>query len=239
MSEVKGTIKNWDQKKGFGFVTPTQGNRDVFVHKTAFPRYSPDPLVGDQIVYILENDADGRPAAKSARFEAPKKSTQPKRKPVKRSTFSLLLALSTLSALLIGWFLGYVQAVLAVYIPVMSLLTFLIYARDKSKAQNDGWRTSERTLHVFGLIGGWPGAAFAQQWLRHKSNKASFRRVFWLTTILNLAALIWLHSQQGQVYSAPYFAEIERFALQLYDSLIPVVKSLWDMILQQISKVID
>lgn len=238
MAEVKGIIKNWEVSKGFGFVTSVQGDRDVFVHKTAFPRYSPDPQVGDKILYVIETDADDRPAAKSAKFVSPKKSIQSKRKPIKRSTFSLLLALSTLGALSTGWLLGYVQTVLAVYIPLMSLLTFLIYARDKSKAQNDGWRTSERTLHILGLIGGWPGAAFAQQWLRHKSHKLAFRRVFWFTTILNLAALIWLHSPQGQDYSAPHFAEIERFAQQQYDILLPLLKSLWDLILQQINSVL-
>jgi uncharacterized membrane protein YsdA (DUF1294 family)/cold shock CspA family protein len=239
MSEVKGTIKNWDERKGFGFVTSARVGRDVFVHKTAFPKYSLDPQAGDKILYTLEIDADGRPAAQSAKFLDPQKSTRPNRKPKNRSTPSLLLALSTLTALLIGWAFGYVQTVLVVYISVISFLTFLIYARDKSKAQSDGWRTSERSLHLLGVFGGWPGAALAQQWLRHKSNKVSFRRVYWLTIVLNLAALVWLHSTQGYVYSAPYFAEIEKYAEQLYANLMPLLKSLWDMILQQINDVSD
>jgi uncharacterized membrane protein YsdA (DUF1294 family)/cold shock CspA family protein len=239
MSEVKGIIKNWDVKKGFGFVTSVQGNRDVFVHKTAFPKYSQDPQVGDQILYAMENDADGRPAAKSATFINPKKSIQPKRKPTKKLTFSIVLSLSTLSGLLLGWLFGHVHTVLLVYVSLVSLVTFLIYARDKAKAQNDGWRTSERTLHLFGLVGGWPGAAFAQHLLRHKSSKSSFRRIYGITIVLNLAILIWLSSPQGQVFAAPYFAQIERSAVQLYGIVTPILISLWDMILQQMNSVLE
>jgi uncharacterized membrane protein YsdA (DUF1294 family) len=38
----------------------------------------------------------------------------------------------------------------------------------------------------------------AQQVLRHKSTKQEFRVVFWLTVIVNCAALAWLFTQSGQ-----------------------------------------
>ena len=79
----------------------------------------------------------------------------------------------------------------------VSLITYLAYAFDKSKAQRGDWRTSEDTLHVFSLIGGWPGAAIAQQLLRHKSQKKEFRTKFWVTVMLNLVALFWLLSPSG------------------------------------------
>ena len=60
------------------------------------------------------------------------------------------------------------------------------------------WRTPESTLHLFSLAGGWPGAALAQQFLRHKSAKKAFRQVFWVTVILNLGSLIWLFSSSGE-----------------------------------------
>lgn len=71
----------------------------------------------------------------------------------------------------------------------LSLLTFIAYAIDKSAAKRNKWRTKESTLHLLALMGGWPGALFAQNLLRHKSVKASFRNVFWLTVVANLAAL--------------------------------------------------
>ena len=78
-----------------------------------------------------------------------------------------------------------------------SIVTFIAYAFDKSKAKRGAWRTPESTLHVFALIGGWPGAAIAQQTLRHKSQKRDFRIVFWLTVIVNCGALVWLTSSNG------------------------------------------
>jgi uncharacterized membrane protein YsdA (DUF1294 family) len=51
----------------------------------------------------------------------------------------------------------------------------------------------EQTLHVFALLGGWPGALVAQRWLRHKSKKASFQVAFWVTVVVNCVALGWLY----------------------------------------------
>lgn len=80
----------------------------------------------------------------------------------------------------------------------LSLLTFVIYAIDKSKAKRGVWRIPEKTLHLLSLVGGWPGALLAQQMLRHKSSKTSFQVMFWLTLGLNLGALVWILSPNGQ-----------------------------------------
>ena len=80
---------------------------------------------------------------------------------------------------------------------IISLLTFLVYAKDKSAAKKGAWRTPESTLHLFALFGGWPGALVAQQTLRHKSKKQPFRFVFWLTVLLNCAGLFWLFTPTG------------------------------------------
>ena len=67
--------------------------------------------------------------------------------------------------------------------------TYLAYAGDKRAAQSGAWRTPEQTLHLLALLGGWPAAWWAQQWMRHKSSKASFRMVYWCTVLLHSAAL--------------------------------------------------
>ena len=68
---------------------------------------------------------------------------------------------------------------------LLSLVTFFVYWLDKYAAQQGRWRTAENTLHLFSLLGGWPGAWFAQQLLRHKSSKASFRATYWATVVLH------------------------------------------------------
>ena len=81
--------------------------------------------------------------------------------------------------------------VLAFYM-VVSIITFTVYAIDKSAATKGTWRTSESTLHLLSLVGGWPGALVDQQKLRHKSKKQFFRFVYWITVALNCALLSWL-----------------------------------------------
>ena len=76
----------------------------------------------------------------------------------------------------------------------LSLVAFFAYAFDKSAARAGRWRVSEGTLHSLGLAGGWPGALQAQQLLRHKSNKPSFRSVFWATVSINTAGFVAANS---------------------------------------------
>ena len=93
---------------------------------------------------------------------------------------------------------------------VMSLLTFAVYAKDKAAARDRAWRVAESTLHALALAGGWPGALIAQQVLRHKTIKASFRATFWCTVVANLVLLAALCSPA---------------ALPLVDSLQDAVRS--------------
>lgn len=83
---------------------------------------------------------------------------------------------------------------LAVGYALFSLITLLLYSWDKRAAMRGKRRIRERTLHLWALCGGWPGAWLGQYGLRHKSQKGRFRRVFWLTVIANVAGVIalWL-----------------------------------------------
>ncbi len=78
---------------------------------------------------------------------------------------------------------------------VMSIVTFGVYAFDKSAARRGAWRVSEKNLHALALFCGWPGAFMAQRKLRHKSSKQSFLQVFWITVIGNIGGVIYLCSQ--------------------------------------------
>lgn len=71
----------------------------------------------------------------------------------------------------------------------LNLVAFFTYWQDKSAAQQGRWRISENTLHLWALLGGWGGAWVAQQVLRHKSRKASFRAMFWAPVVLHCVAV--------------------------------------------------
>jgi len=102
--------------------------------------------------------------------------------PLKLVLFGLLCLLPLAGSLLR---LGAVLP-LAIY-AVASLLTFVLYWRDKHSALKDRWRTPETTLHFFELAGGWPGALVAQQVFRHKTRKLSYQLAFWLIVVLHQA----------------------------------------------------
>lgn len=72
----------------------------------------------------------------------------------------------------------------------LNMATFFAYWQDKYAAQTGRWRVREQTLHLWSLAGGWCGAWFAQQVLRHKSVKASFRTAYWLTVAIHCAAVL-------------------------------------------------
>ncbi|MGK7869732.1 cold-shock protein [Falsiroseomonas sp. E2-1-a20] len=50
--EVQGTVKWYSAEKGFGFVTPSDGGKDVFVHATALERSGLRPLTEGQSVTL-------------------------------------------------------------------------------------------------------------------------------------------------------------------------------------------
>jgi uncharacterized membrane protein YsdA (DUF1294 family) len=73
----------------------------------------------------------------------------------------------------------------------MSVVTFLAYAWDKSRARRGGRRTPEATLNMLALAWGWPGALAGQAILRHKRRKASFMIVFWLIVAAHVGFWLW------------------------------------------------
>ena len=71
------------------------------------------------------------------------------------------------------------------YTALASTVTFLLYRRDKQKAQADEWRTPESTLHFADILGGWPGGFLAQRTLRHKTSKTTFQVKFWAIVLVH------------------------------------------------------
>ncbi len=56
-----GTVKFFNQTKGFGFITPDQGGKDVFVHISAVERSRIGPLnEGMRISFDTEPDKHGK-----------------------------------------------------------------------------------------------------------------------------------------------------------------------------------
>lgn len=76
------------------------------------------------------------------------------------------------------------------WILIVSLGTFFIYVADKRSAQRGRWRVPEATLHIWAVLGGWPGAWIAQRMVRHKTRKLSFQIAFYLTIVLHALIVV-------------------------------------------------
>ena len=187
-----GRVTDWNDEKGFGFVTPNGGGDRAFVHVKAFEPQARRPVAGDLIAYTVQRDAKGRLNAGAVRFagaHAARSKSVPgfhdtfPRKTVASFVFAVLLAAALLHKLPIE--------VVFVYF-IMSGVAIFLYAFDKSAAERSQRRTPENTLHMVALLGGWPGALLAQGMFRHKSSKAAFQAVFWMTVLGNGGLLAWL-----------------------------------------------
>jgi uncharacterized membrane protein YsdA (DUF1294 family)/cold shock CspA family protein len=184
----QGRLQDWNDDKGYGFVTPNGGGERAFVHIKAFERSAQRPLDGQLISYAPKRDERGRLAATAIRFAATGRIPTPPKHSARRLPRTTL-GLTALSVLAIGWVLQLVPDWIAATVGGLSLLALAFYGYDKSAAQHGQQRTPESTLHLIGLLGGWPGALLAQGLFRHKSSKRSFQQVFWVTVVLNVIGL--------------------------------------------------
>ncbi len=184
----QGRITRWKDEQGYGFIVPGEGGEEVFVHIKAFSPRQPRP-VGDELVsYELVRDANGRARAAAVAY-ATGAGRRPADSVVGPSNYPLLMVLLFFAVIGVLAVTGKLPLMLLGYYVFLSLITFAVYALDKSAAQDGRRRTPENNLHLLALVGGWPGALAAQNRLRHKSSKTSFLVVFWLTALLNCSAL--------------------------------------------------
>jgi CspA family cold shock protein len=61
---IEGTVKFFNTNKGFGFIQPTNGSKDAFVHISAVERAGLTTLAeGQKVSYELETGRDGKQSA--------------------------------------------------------------------------------------------------------------------------------------------------------------------------------
>ncbi len=61
---ANGTVKWFNSTKGFGFIAPESGGKDVFVHISAVERAGLTGLADDQkVTFDIESGRDGRESA--------------------------------------------------------------------------------------------------------------------------------------------------------------------------------
>ncbi len=76
-TRMTGTVKWYDQKKGFGFITPDIKGNDVFLHHTALKSDNSNRFIpGERISFTIQNQEKGIAGLEVERFQDPKESPQ-------------------------------------------------------------------------------------------------------------------------------------------------------------------
>ncbi|HRK22318.1 MAG TPA: cold shock and DUF1294 domain-containing protein [Fimbriimonadaceae bacterium] len=197
---LDGTLKTWDDERGYGFIAPSDGSEDIFVHIKAIPLYGARPAVGMVMSFEIEAGAKGKKRAAKVELAPEDRPVRPGKEGSPQPMSYPALAAIPLFVLLYAVIANVRPApgVVAVYYAGASGVCFLAYAVDKLAAVRQSWRTSEGTLLILGLVGGWPGGLLAQYLLRHKSSKPSFRIAFWWTVVLNVVGFLVIVFKVGQ-----------------------------------------
>ena len=207
-AKVQGTLTNWNDDRGYGFIKPDGGGQDIFVNIKAFGRVPERPTNGAKLSFEVELGAEGKKRATRVEYIRSAGAIGQRTQPAKRSrrpasaastgaSWPVLALVSfAIFAVLYAWATfrwGVHYYVLLGYL-ALSGWTYVMYMHDKTAAELGEWRVSEGGLHLLGLLGGWPGANLAQHFLRHKSKKTSFRVKHWVMVCLNLGVFAFMAS---------------------------------------------
>ncbi len=189
---------------------PNAGGRKIFIHLNELPGRRAS-AVGTLITFEIGLDANRRSCAVRAQWVASpavRRARQERRETAQSRSgwglFSLWLAAAwTLVFIGLTVYGRYPWKFVAAWFAV-NLVTFVLYANDKTSAERGRWRTPESNLHLVALLGGWPAAALAQQAFRHKTSKESFRLIFWCSVIANVCLMLWLTTQHASMTIAMF-----------------------------------
>lgn len=197
MTRDQGKLIEWFDDQGYGFIQPVDLNKKkVFLHISSFAKRGPRPIVGCALDYVVTIDQQGRYCAKDVIYlRSHRQKKVPNVAPSSAKLgimpfviasywifLSILTAFGKLSSLIIPFFI------------LTNIISYYLYQKDKHAAQNNEWRVQEQTFHILAVLGGWSAAWYAQQNLRHKTQKQSFKSTYIATIILNIGLILFLAS---------------------------------------------
>ena len=81
---------------------------------------------------------------------------------------------------------------MGLYLLLINIITFAIYAIDKRNAKTDSWRISERMLILFAVAGGSTGALLGMYICRHKTRKTKFKIGIPVIMIIQILSLYFI-----------------------------------------------
>jgi uncharacterized membrane protein YsdA (DUF1294 family)/cold shock CspA family protein len=174
----KGTLVMWNDTKGFGFIRPNQADEDFFIHISNFKKgLTRRPEIGDEVQF-REAEGPGKKRVSYALIPALIETdtasvAQFELNPRQRSWLTNVLIITPL--VLSSYLLLMAKNPVPFFSYfILSLLTMILYGKDKANAATRKWRVPESYFHILELMGGWPGALIAQNDFRHKTRASTY-----------------------------------------------------------------
>ena len=101
-----GTLTRWNDDRGFGFIQPSVGTQELFVHVSAFPRDGVRPRIGETISFeIVPRDDGGTQAVRVTRPGGRGAATPPRRMRARKGRESAFATIFGVLLLVpIGWY---------------------------------------------------------------------------------------------------------------------------------------
>lgn len=62
---IEGTLFKWNDDRGFGFITPSQGRQEIFVHISTFPKDGVRPTLREKLTFEIEIYNNSKKQAKN------------------------------------------------------------------------------------------------------------------------------------------------------------------------------
>ena len=202
----QGTIVRWDAERGFGFVSSPATEGEVYFHLRDYRGGRTAPSEGMSVSFeeihvggkgpramavqpLADALAQRRQAVHEDADGTPMRSNRP---PYSAAEINAMLLLVPAWLVVLGWaaWSGRFAVPLVLSLPLLSVVTFYLFWRDRFAAQSGGWRVPAAVLHAFSLVGGWPGGWLGQRLLRHKFNDPSFRLTHWISVAVHWIVLV-------------------------------------------------
>ncbi|MCL9780843.1 cold shock and DUF1294 domain-containing protein [Vibrio sp. S4M6] len=182
---VTGIVTEWNENKGYGYISVNNQPIKIFFHISDFSGHSLRPQVSEHVIFSLTKDNSGNLRAVDIK------------RPIVFN-FSIALAIWFATMVVGSIYLLNYPIIVIDYLLLISGFTYVLYAFDKSLSSSDNWQVPELVFHVFTLAGGWPGAVLAQSFLRHRPLSLSYLPTFWFTVIANVTLFAWSLSGPGR-----------------------------------------
>jgi cold shock CspA family protein len=104
--DQQGRLTQWNDAKGYGFITPLSRGPRIFVHISQFQQRHRRPCLNDLLTYVIGHDEQGRLRAMEVRYQ-----NRTQQQPVKKKSCSAALPITVAVLILLGLVLIYFRII--------------------------------------------------------------------------------------------------------------------------------